>query len=191
MANGGTAPLARDDLTIRVHDDPTRTYRRHRRHQRPLRVGHAGRFAPHDIQSLPCADYPRRRRGSARLPEPRRRHRRLAPREACLAFACPVHGERVVMTNNHWDFTKTAVREALNLDLFKVINDFMAQALGVPHVDDDELVTLQEGTTRHTPHGWLSAPAPGSAWPGSSPAAKLDPAAYRRRSRDLRPHRRA
>ncbi|WP_328716533.1 glucokinase [Halomonas elongata] len=119
-----------------------------------------GAFAPHDIHSLPCTDYPG-------IVEAARDYLTRvgatgdqAPREACLAFACPVHDERVVMTNNHWDFTKTAVREALGLDLFKVINDFMAQALGVPHVADDELVTLQQGTT--APHAARLVIGPGT-----------------------------
>lgn len=49
------------------------------------------------------------------------------------------------MTNNHWDFMKSDVQQALNLSLFKVINDFTAQALGVPHVGEDNLVEVQPG----------------------------------------------
>ncbi|OAZ99528.1 glucokinase [Halomonas sp. G11] len=104
-----------------------------------------GDITPHDIINLPCADYPGvieaiqdylTRVGAAGD---------NAPREACLAFACPVHAERVKMTNNHWDFRKSEVRETLNLSLFKVINDFTAQALGVPHVTADDLVAVQAG----------------------------------------------
>ncbi|WP_235039637.1 glucokinase [Vreelandella profundi] len=104
-----------------------------------------GEMTPHDILNLPCADYPGvvdaiqdylSRVGVSAAG---------APQEACLAFACPVHAERVKMTNNHWDFMKSDVQQALNLSLFKVINDFTAQALGVPHVAAGDLVEIQPG----------------------------------------------
>ncbi|MDR5904402.1 glucokinase [Franzmannia qiaohouensis] len=104
-----------------------------------------GAFEPQHILSLPCADY-------AGLTEAVRDYLarvehsgELAPREACLAFACPVHGERISMTNNHWDFAKQEVQAALDLSLFKTLNDFTAQALGVPHVGDDELISVTQG----------------------------------------------
>jgi glucokinase len=59
--------------------------------------------------------------------------------EACLAIAGPVHGDRVQLTNSPWNFSKTAVRQQLQLERFKVINDFTATALGVPHVGADRL----------------------------------------------------
>ncbi|RTR07141.1 glucokinase [Halomonas nitroreducens] len=119
-----------------------------------------GAVVPHDIQSLPCADY------DGPVAAIRDYLARVgavgddAPREACLAFACPVHGERVTMTNNHWDFTKAEVRQALDLELFKVINDFMAQALGVPHVAEEELVSLQAGEA--APHAARLVIGPGT-----------------------------
>lgn len=111
-----------------------------------------GAIAPHAIHSLRCADYSgpvaaildylsRVGRDGAGLQD------NGTPREVCLAFACPVHNERITMTNNPWSFTRQEVRDALGLTLFKAINDFEAQALGVPHVAEHELVTLQTGTT--------------------------------------------
>ncbi|MCW4149598.1 glucokinase [Halomonas sp. 18H] len=119
-----------------------------------------GAFAPHDILSLPCADYPGIIEAVRDYLDRVGAHGEHAPREACLALACPVHGERVVMTNNHWDFTRTEVRDALNLELFKVINDFMAQALGVPHVAEGERVTLQAGHC--APHATRLVIGPGT-----------------------------
>ncbi|MGQ7245878.1 glucokinase [Halomonas sp. V046] len=104
-----------------------------------------GEVSPREIQTLPCADYPGVVDAARAYLEGVGASGDKAPKEACLAFACPVHGERVTMTNNHWDFTKTQAREALGLDLFKVVNDFMAQALGVPHVDEADLMTVQHG----------------------------------------------
>ncbi|GAA0584352.1 glucokinase [Halomonas salifodinae] len=104
-----------------------------------------GAFEPHDILSLPCADYPGlveavndylTRVGASGA---------QAPREACLAFACPIRGDRVKMTNNHWAFSRREAQQALGLELFKVINDFTAQALGVPHVAEQDLVEVQPG----------------------------------------------
>lgn len=66
-------------------------------------------------------------------------------RRACMAFACPVHGETIRMTNNPWVFRKTEMREALGLDLFKTVNDFTAMALGVPHVSAEHLHAVGGG----------------------------------------------
>ncbi|QNI03343.1 glucokinase [Halomonas sp. SH5A2] len=104
-----------------------------------------GDITPHDIINLPCADYPGVIEAIQDYLTRVGATDDNAPREACLAFACPVHAERVNMTNNHWDFMKSDVRDMLNLSLFKIINDFTAQALGVPHVTADDLVEVQAG----------------------------------------------
>ncbi|GAA5172716.1 glucokinase [Modicisalibacter zincidurans] len=97
------------------------------------------------IQTLRCADYPTLeaavRDYLARVGAVGER----APREACLAFACPVHEDDVRLTNNAWRFSKRRVKADLALELFKVINDFTAQALGIPHVDADQLVAVGAG----------------------------------------------
>jgi glucokinase len=119
-----------------------------------------GAFAPHDIQSLPCADYPGLveavRDYLARIGAVGER----APREACLAFACPIRSDRVTMTNNHWSFSRAETQAALDLERFKAINDFTAQALGVPHVADDDLVEVQPGAA--TPHAARLVIGPGT-----------------------------
>lgn len=107
-----------------------------------------GDISPHDIINLPCADYPSVIEAIQDFLSQVGAVGDNAPREACLAFACPVHAERVKMTNNHWDFMKRDVQQALDLSLFKVINDFTAQALGVPHVTSDDLVEVQPGVSQ-------------------------------------------
>lgn len=62
--------------------------------------------------------------------------------QACMAFACPVHADAIKMTNNPWQFSRQAMQEKLELSVFKVINDFTAMALGVPHVAPGQLVKL-------------------------------------------------
>ncbi len=107
-----------------------------------------GEVTPHDILNLPCADYPGVIEAIQDYLARVGATGDNAPQEACLAFACPVHAERVKMTNNHWDFMKSDVQQELNLSLFKVINDFTAQALGVPHVGEDNLVEVQPGAAQ-------------------------------------------
>ncbi|MBE0464617.1 MAG: glucokinase [Halomonadaceae bacterium] len=107
-----------------------------------------GQTAPQQIINLPCADYPGVVEAAQDYLNQVGATGNNAPTEACLAFACPVHAEQVKMTNNHWQFLKSEVQQALNLSLFKVINDFTAQALGIPHVPEQDLVEVKAGTTQ-------------------------------------------
>lgn len=109
-----------------------------------------GSFELQDILVLRCANY-------SRLEDAIRDYLirvgasgERSPREACLAFACPVHTDNIQMTNNAWCFSKREVKSALGLSLFKVVNDFTAQALGVPHLTADELIAINSGTSE--PH---------------------------------------
>ncbi|MCO7231304.1 MULTISPECIES: glucokinase [unclassified Cobetia] len=99
------------------------------------------------IQTLACAEH-------AGLEEAIQAYYRMLglseaeqPVEACLAFACPVHDERVSMTNNHWTFLKREVRDSLGLERFKCLNDFTAMALGVPHIEASERLAIGEELT--------------------------------------------
>ncbi|MBN0987476.1 glucokinase [Amphritea pacifica] len=64
---------------------------------------------------------------------------------ACLAFACPVQGEVINMTNNHWHFTRTGLAQQLGLKQLKLVNDFTAMALGMLHIDEDEKIQVGAG----------------------------------------------
>ncbi|WP_458525364.1 glucokinase [Onishia taeanensis] len=105
-------------------------------------------FEPHDILSLPCADYPSLVEAVEDYLSRVGHAGEHAPQEACLAFACPVHDDWVKMTNNAWAFSKSEVQRSLDLTLFKVINDFTAQALGVPHVPAEDLVAVGGGSAQ-------------------------------------------
>ncbi|EKV30553.1 Glucokinase [Caenispirillum salinarum AK4] len=59
--------------------------------------------------------------------------------------ACPVLGDRVKLTNNPWDFSVDAVRRRLKLDRLEVVNDFVANALAVPHLGADDRVRVGGG----------------------------------------------
>lgn len=60
---------------------------------------------------------------------------------ACLAVAAtPGLGTLVKMTNNHWCFDSEELRRQFGWDFLKVINDYTAMALGIPHVAADKLI---------------------------------------------------
>lgn len=54
------------------------------------------------------------------------------PRAAGLAVAAPITGDRVRMTNHHWQFSQRELQAALGLQTLRVINDFTALALALP-----------------------------------------------------------
>ncbi|MCY0965032.1 glucokinase [Parathalassolituus penaei] len=103
------------------------------------------------------------------------------PTRACLALACPVDGEDIRMTNNHWFFNRQQLSQALGLQQLKLVNDFTAQALGMLCVDAADLLPVGAGTAlpqaarlvigpgtglgvgslAYTPNGWLPLPGEG------------------------------
>ena len=66
-------------------------------------------------------------------------------RRASLAFACPVSGETVQMTNNPWIFGKADMQRALGFEQFTILNDFTAMALGVTLVSPEHLHAIGDG----------------------------------------------
>jgi len=67
------------------------------------------------------------------------------PREAALAVASPVTGDRVTLTNHPWSFTVTGLQQDLLLDRLVVVNDFAANALGVPRLRPEERLAVGGG----------------------------------------------
>ena len=65
--------------------------------------------------------------------------------QSCMAFACPVANRHIQMTNSHWNFDQFEMKKTLALESFKVINDFTAQALSIPHIDDKDLIKVGGG----------------------------------------------
>ncbi|GGO87361.1 glucokinase [Marinobacterium nitratireducens] len=65
---------------------------------------------------------------------------------ACLAFACPVQGERLRMTNNHWAFHRGEMQRRLGLSELRLLNDFTAMALGMLHIEPSDLLELGGGS---------------------------------------------
>jgi glucokinase len=100
---------------------------------------------------------------------------------AALAIAGRTEGDKVRLTNHHWEFSIDRAREELGLSELRVLNDFEAAALAVPHLAPADRLTIgPERADRHGPmvlvgpgtglgvaalipisHGWLVVPSEG------------------------------
>ncbi|NVJ48838.1 MAG: glucokinase [Gammaproteobacteria bacterium] len=61
---------------------------------------------------------------------------------ACLAVACPVNGDEIRLTNNHWSFSKSQLQNGLGIVHLEVINDFTAAAMATTVVAGNDLCHL-------------------------------------------------
>ncbi len=84
------------------------------------------------------------------------------PRAGAFAIAGPVTGDRVALTNHlAWSFSTEETRVALELDRLSVVNDFIANALAVPRLAEEDRM-------------WLTA-ASGPLARGRTPVAVMGP----------------
>lgn len=88
--------------------------------------------------------------------------RRLSdqPREAALAIAGPITGDRIAMTNLPWRFSQTKLCKALGLQRLVVVNDFAAVAWSLAALTRKDLQAIGGGKT--VPHEPLAVLGPGS-----------------------------
>jgi glucokinase len=83
------------------------------------------------------------------------------PAQAALAVAAPITGDQVSMTNHPaWSFSIADMRRDLGLRRLRVVNDFTANALAIPHLD--EASRLQIGPGAPTPGAPIGLIGPGS-----------------------------
>ncbi len=61
------------------------------------------------------------------------------PREAALAIATPLTGDRLRMTNNHWVISVSETRRRLGFDRLFVLNDFTALAMSLTALEPGDL----------------------------------------------------
>lgn len=66
-------------------------------------------------------------------------------RSASLALACPVNGDNIQFTNNHWSFNKSDLIKALQLGPALFLNDFTAMALGMIACKPQQMVEVVAG----------------------------------------------
>lgn len=118
----------------------------------------AGPGAPiESVQTLPCAEFPTleaaMRTYLGGLAQPR-------PKVAAVAIANPVHGDQVRMTNHHWSFSISALRQALGFARLEVLNDFTALALALPGLPASD--KRQIGGQAALPHAAIGLIGPGT-----------------------------
>jgi len=99
----------------------------------------------HDPLILQCEDYPGLADAAQDYLE--RTGHKDKPKAASFAVAAPVIGGDVDITNNPWAFNIPQTKEALGLDYFNVMNDFVAIALAVPHLKAEDTDQITDGTS--------------------------------------------
>ncbi|MFT7724033.1 MAG: glucokinase [Roseateles sp.] len=67
---------------------------------------------------------------------------------AAIAIANPVEGDRVRMTNYHWQFSIDEMRQRLGLDTLVVVNDFTALAMALPRLAETDVRQVGGGQAR-------------------------------------------
>jgi glucokinase len=84
------------------------------------------------------------------------------PPELAIAFAGPVSGEVLKLTNNPWVIRPSLMKERLGVDRFTVVNDFGAVAYAVATLQDEHFRTIC-GPDRPLPdEGVISIVGPGT-----------------------------
>ena len=84
------------------------------------------------------------------------------PTELAIAFAGPVGGEVLKLTNNPWVIRPYLMKERLGVDRFTIVNDFGAVAHAVATLPDDQFRTIW-GPDKPLPNeGIISVVGPGT-----------------------------
>jgi glucokinase len=68
------------------------------------------------------------------------------PQRGAIAIASPVAGDEVRMTNHPWAFSVSALEKQLGFKQLRVLNDFTAQALALPHLKDGDKAVIGGGS---------------------------------------------
>lgn len=68
------------------------------------------------------------------------------PVQAVLAVASPALGDEVTFTNHAWTFSIEALRRQLGLKRLRIVNDFAANALAIPHLEAADRVPIGGGS---------------------------------------------
>lgn len=64
---------------------------------------------------------------------------------ACLAIACPTDTDLISMTNLPWEFSQKQLKAELNLNELVLINDYIAIAMAIPLLSNDQKVQVGLG----------------------------------------------
>ena len=71
----------------------------------------------------------------------------LSVQRLAIALAALVAGDTVTMTNLPWQFSISELRKRLEFTDFYVVNDFVAQAMSLPHLSQQDMTAIGEGNT--------------------------------------------
>lgn len=66
---------------------------------------------------------------------------------ACFAVAGPVKDGTVSVTNLPWVINEKQLEEVLNTPHVKIINDFLAVALGITELNEEDVIIIKEGVS--------------------------------------------
>lgn len=72
-------------------------------------------------------------------------HKLQSIQYVAVAIACPVLSDVITMTNAHWHFSISQIKQKFKLKEFKVLNDFNAIAMSLPELKTHDLVTVGSG----------------------------------------------
>jgi len=86
----------------------------------------------------------------------------LQPRTAAFAVATAVREDCVRFTNSPWSFSQEAVRQALGLQVLRVVNDFEALALSLPGLVPGQMQGFPGGPRTPVPGLTLAVVGPGT-----------------------------
>jgi glucokinase len=90
------------------------------------------------------------------------RRKQVAPTDLAIAFAGPVGGEMLKLTNNPWVIRPALIKERLGVDRYTIVNDFGAVAYAVATLPDEDFQHLC-GPKRPLPdEGVISIVGPGT-----------------------------
>jgi glucokinase len=95
-----------------------------------------------DIVSLPTADHATL---ADALSSYLQKIGRAAPPWCAIGIANPITGDHIQMTNCHWQFSISALKQAFGFERLVVINDFTALALALPTLAASDLQQLGGG----------------------------------------------
>ena len=73
------------------------------------------------------------------------------PKELAIAFAGPVGGEMLKLTNNPWVIRPALIKERLGVDRYTIVNDFGAVAYAVATLADERLPPPLRARARRFP----------------------------------------
>jgi glucokinase len=88
-------------------------------------------------------------------------HAGANPEQAVLAVASPVTGDRVTLTNHAWTFSTETLRQQLKLKGLRIINDFVACAIAIPHLGADDVLQIGNGSAAADAPAGLLGPGTG------------------------------